>query len=128
MACRYWDDGTTTKYEQGAHGAQNFSFHYAAGTATSPATLDCSIAAMSSEHGYAPPAGEHTHVIELRGFAAGTPTKVQFNGVPGSIEVVRLHSLARPRGTVLLKPPAPVTLATAVTVTVSFGSEIRHFG
>ena len=38
----------------------------------------------------------------------------------GSVELVEVHSLARPRGTVLLKPPGPVDLATAVTVQVSF--------
>ena len=75
---------------------------------------------QTTSSGYVPPTGEHTHFIELRGFTAGTPAKVEFNGVPGSIEVVARHSLARPRGTVLLSSPGPVTLATAVTVVVTF--------
>lgn len=114
---RYWDDGTSTNYEHGAHGIQTFTYEPSK-EQRGVAQLACKIAALRTQHGFAAPPGNHTHYVELRG--AAVPSAVTFNGSPGSVSVEQTHSLARPRGTVLLTPPVTVDLSTSVDVLVTF--------
>lgn len=110
---RYWDDGASTAYERGASAVQSTTCNLQLGE------LQCFISPLQTAAGFQIPIGPHTHSIELRGFPL--PRRVTFNEAPGVISVQQVHTLARPLGTVLLTPPAPVTsLGVGLNISVAW--------
>jgi len=96
MATRYIDDGVSVKYEQDEDGAfQNFSYSFSG----NGDTMKCNISAVAGLDAV-------LHTVELRGGRAA-PTSVRFNGKAGNVAVISDagHTLARPRGTVVLSAP-----------------------